>query len=93
MKRMAQVLEELIERNEKFKKLRIFSVSSLWEKVVGKNIASKTKVVDFVDGKLIVSCSDPMWRAELLLRKDAIAARINEEVGKKLVKTIVLRRG
>ncbi len=93
MKKISQILEELIERHEKYKKLRLFSVSSLWKKVVGENIASKAKVVDFIDGKLVVVCSDPMWRAELELRKNAIASRINEEIGKKLVKTIVLRRG
>ncbi len=93
MKRLAQILEEMINKDKKFEKLKLFSVKSLWKRVVGDKIASRADVVDFVDGKLIVVCDDPMWKAELQLMKDAIAARMNEALGKRVVKKIVIRRG
>lgn len=93
MKRLAQILEEMINKDKKFEKLKLFSVKSLWKQVVGDKIASRADVVDFVNGKLIVVCDDPMWKAELQLMKDAIAARMNEALGKKVVKKIVIRRG
>ena len=93
MKKLAQILEEMINKNKKFEKLKLFSVKSLWKQVVGDKIASRADVVDFVDGKLIVACDDPMWKAELQLMKDVIAARMNEALGKKVVRKIVIRRG
>ncbi len=93
MKKLSQVLERMFEKNRKLQKLRIFSVKSLWEDVVGRKIAERAKVVNFDGGILYIECNDPMWKAELELRKDTLVVKINERIGKDLVKKITIRRG
>lgn len=63
----------------------------VWDSVVGKTIARIAVVEKFVRGTLYVHVLNPSWRNELSFRKRSIIDRLNEAVGKGLVKDIVFR--
>ena len=91
VKRISEVLRELFKRYPQFERLRIPSLSSLWREAVGDVIAEKTKVIDFKNGILYVSCKDSLWLNELHFRKGKIIEKINETVGENLVKDVVFK--
>jgi len=93
LKKLGKVLESLIERNKKLERLKIFSIVAAWKEIVGEKIAMKAKVYDFRGGELIIVCSDPMWRMEIELRKEFLVKKMNEYIGKDLVKKIKVWRG
>ena len=63
----------------------------VWQNVVGETIAKMTEVEKFVKGILYVRVLSPSWRNELFFRKKNIIGRLNEAMGKSMVKDIVFK--
>ncbi|MCG8344147.1 MAG: DUF721 domain-containing protein [Chlorobiales bacterium] len=63
----------------------------VWQNVVGETIAKMTEVEKFVRGILYVRVHNPSWRNELSFRKKNIIGKLNEAVGKAMVKDIVFK--
>lgn len=73
------------------KRLKRGMVLSLWEETVGHKIADQTENVHFEHGKLIVHVKNSAWRHEIHMKRFSIAQKINDKVGDKAVKEIVVR--
>lgn len=67
------------------------SALKVWQDVVGETIAKMTEVEKFVRGILYVRVHNPSWRNELSFRKKNIIGKLNEAVGKAMVKDIVFK--
>ncbi len=63
----------------------------VWGSVVGETISRMTTVENFNRGVLYVRVHNPSWRNELSMRKRNIATRLNEALGKDMVRDIVFR--
>ena len=72
-------------------KLREQRVLSLWEKIVGKDIAAVTQVEGFRGEQLLVSVANPTWRHWLIFQRETIRQNLNREVGGDVIKTIRLK--
>ncbi|UCF64307.1 MAG: DUF721 domain-containing protein [bacterium] len=59
-----------------------------WEQAVGKEIAQHTEPYKITQGILFVKVSDPAWRNELQFFKNEIIEKLNQKIGKKIVKDI-----
>lgn len=68
-----------------------FRTLQIWDEVVGETIARITSVERLKDGDLYVRVRNPSWRMELNFRKKEIAERLNRQVGRDLVRTIIFR--
>lgn len=73
---------------ERLKEQRVLS---LWEEIVGKDIASVTQVKGFRWGQLSVSVQNPTWRHWLTFQCETIRQNLNREVGGDVVKMIRLQ--
>ncbi|KIO46753.1 DUF721 domain-containing protein [Sanguibacteroides justesenii] len=65
-------------------------VCQLWPEVVGGMIASKTKNLRMVDGKLFVSFSSSVVKNEILLVKEGLLKALNDRVGEGVVKELIV---
>ena len=72
-------------------KLREQRVLSLWEKIVGKDIAAETQVEGFQWGELTVSVQNATRSHWLGFQREIIRQNLNREVGGDVVKTIRLK--
>ncbi len=72
-------------------KLREQRVLSLWEEIVGKDIAAVTRVEGFRWGQLSVSVQNPIQSDWLRYQRETIRQKLNHEVGGDVVKTIRLK--
>lgn len=64
-------------------------VKGVYEKVVGDLISRLTWKVTFKDGTLALSVASPALRHELWYRRDSLVEKINEQLGRRVVKKIV----
>lgn len=62
-----------------------------WNTVVGETIAKMTEIERIVNGILYVKVQNPSWRNELQFRKAHISKRLNEAIGRDMVKDIVFK--
>ena len=65
-------------------------VCQLWPEVVGGMIASKTKNLRMVDGKLFVRFSSSVVKNEILLVKEGLLKALNDRVGEGVVKELIV---
>jgi len=59
-----------------------------WEEIVGEKLAKVAKPVRFEDSELWIAVEDPSWRSEIFNIRDAIIKKINDKLGKELIKKL-----
>ncbi|SFF59941.1 DUF721 domain-containing protein [Sunxiuqinia elliptica] len=89
--KLSEVLRDYIEENKLQKKLTEVDLIASWEQVVGKTIARYTESLRISNGTLFVKTSSPALRSELVMMKEQLKARLNEQAGEQLIKEIIFR--
>ncbi len=69
------------------------AVFGAWPKAVGSDITRHATPVFFKNGILFVETRHPMWTSELTNKRHLIQRKLNETIGKELVREIHFRLG
>ena len=65
----------------------------VWDAAVGRQIAAKARPVSFRDGILTVAVANAPWMQQLTFLKKGILEKLNERLGRELVRDIYLKAG
>ncbi|MDD4361053.1 MAG: DUF721 domain-containing protein [Bacteroidales bacterium] len=88
--RLAEVLSEVLKNQHLEGKLNETAAIRLWPEVVGKALAEHTDNLYFKYSVLYVHVKSAIIRNELMLIKPQLIKRLNEKIGKPVVKNLVL---
>ncbi|MGE4346754.1 MAG: DUF721 domain-containing protein [Flavobacteriaceae bacterium] len=88
---ISDVLKEFIEKNKLEKGLDAVDAKQAWINLMGNGVNNYTKEVILKNNVLYVWLTSSVLREELLYGKQKIIKMINEELGKDIVKDVVLR--
>jgi hypothetical protein len=88
---LGEALNEFIKENKLQKGMDKVDAREAWTRLMGNGVNNYTTAVELKNDTLFVSLSSSVLREELSLGKSKIIAMINEELGKELVKKLVLR--
>jgi predicted nucleic acid-binding Zn ribbon protein len=88
---ISEVLREYIEALGMSRKLKESRLQQQWKEIVGKNAASLTKKIYLKDGVLYAYLNSSVLRNELLMMRDTLIKRINDDAGEEIVKKIILK--
>lgn len=89
---LGDVLKDFISSNRKLDKgLNKVSAQDAWHNVMGDAISKYTTQVVLERDTLFVQLSSSVLREELSYGKEKIIKLLNEELGKELIKKIILR--
>jgi len=88
---LGEALNEFIKENKLQKGMDKVDAREAWSRLMGNGVNNYTTAVELKNDTLFVSLSSSVLREELSLGKSKIIAMINEELGKELVKKLVLR--
>lgn len=86
-----KLLKNFMKKIPQKTELRRGMVLHYWPEVVGEKINSVTKNLRFEGDKLYVNVDSEVWRHEIHANRYSIAKQLNEKVGDKVVKEIVVR--
>lgn len=75
------------------KRLEESGIWRVWDETVGRQIAAKARPSRFQDGVLTVMVNSAPWMQQLNFMKRDIAQRLNDRLGKELVREIFLKAG
>lgn len=89
--KLGDVLKEYIETMGMRRKLKEVSMVKRWEEIMGPTIAARTKKLVIKNKVLFVEIDSSVVRAELVMLRDKIKYRINEEAGEIIVEKIIFR--
>lgn len=88
---VSDVLKEFIEKNKLEKGLDAVDAKQAWINLMGNGVNTYTKEVILKNNVLYVWLTSSVLREELLYGKQKIIQMINEELGKDVVKDVILR--
>jgi len=88
---LSEALNEFIKENKLQKGMDKVDVREAWTNLMGNGVNNYTTAVELRNETLFVSLSSSVLREELSLGKSKIISMINEELGRELVKKLVLR--
>ncbi|XLS30425.1 DUF721 domain-containing protein [Flavobacteriaceae bacterium M23B6Z8] len=88
---MSEALKEFISENSLEKGMDKIEVKNVWADLMGNGVNKYTTDVRLQNDTLYVQLSSAVLREELSYGKEKIIKLVNEEMGKQVVKKLVLR--
>lgn len=89
---ISDMLSDFLENNPKLKvSLAEHRAISAWKDLLGEGVSQYTKNVYFRRNILFVQLTSSVLRAELLMNKENLIQRLNEQAGMDVVKDIIMR--
>jgi hypothetical protein len=88
---LSDVLKDFVETNNLQKGLDKIKVHDSWVKLMGNGVNSYTTSVQLNRDTLYVELSSSALREELSYGKEKIIAMLNEDLGREIIKKLILR--
>ncbi len=88
---ISEALNEFVKKNKLEKGLDKVHVRESWSKLLGNGVDNYTTAVELKNDTLYVQLSSSVLREELSYGKDKIIKMLNEELGKPLIKKLIIR--
>ncbi|MFI2742364.1 DUF721 domain-containing protein [Zhouia sp. PK063] len=88
---LSDALKEFIHENRLEKGFDKLNVREAWINLMGNGVNSYTSNIQLKNDTLYVDLTSAVLREELSYGKEKIITMINEEIGKPLVKKLILR--
>ena len=88
---ISDALKEFVETNKLEKGLNKVNVADAWAKLMGNGVNNYTTSVSLDRDTLYVQLSSSVLREELSYGKEKIINMLNEELGKVIIKKLILR--
>ena len=88
---IGDVLKQFIEKNKLQGGMDKIDVEEAWKSLMGNGVNSYTKEVVLKGTTLYVSLTSAVLREELSYGKQKIIKMINDELGKEVIKDVILR--
>ncbi|SFC80717.1 DUF721 domain-containing protein [Algibacter pectinivorans] len=88
---ISDALKEFVETNRLEKGLNKVNVADAWANLMGNGVNNYTTSINLERETLYVQLSSSVLREELSYGKAKIITMLNEELGKEIIKKLVLR--
>jgi hypothetical protein len=89
--KLGDAISQIFKEEKLDEKYSIFAIRNGWESIVGKTVAKHTTQINYAAGVLFVSIDSPVVRNETAYVKEEIMQKVNQFVGKRLIKELVLK--
>ena len=88
---MGDALKEFMDKSRMKPRLTEVRIQENWEQMMGKTISRYTENIQLIDGKLMITTTVAPLKQELNYSKDKIIRLVNEMLGERLVKEVIIR--
>ncbi|MEN8116779.1 MAG: DUF721 domain-containing protein [Bacteroidota bacterium] len=88
---LSEILKEYIKESHLDRKLKEVDIVHGWEDLLGKTIAHYTKNIFIKNRILYVYISSAVVKNELIMMREEIRRKINENAGEEMVERIVFK--
>jgi len=79
-------------KNSKFKTyMQAMQIEEVWEQIMGKTVSKYTDKIQIIGTTLFITTSVAPLKNELLYQRDIILQRVNEALGEKVIKEVVIK--
>lgn len=94
--RMAQLhigeaMKEFLNKSNLKNGIRALQIEELWGNIMGRTIAKYTDKIEIINQTLFIRTNVGPLKNELLYQKEKIIERVNEAMGEKVIKQVVIQ--
>lgn len=88
---IGDALKEFLKKSKLKSGVQAMQVNDAWEKIMGKTIANYTDKIEIINSTLFISTNVAPLKNELIYQKAKIIERVNEALGEKVIKEVVIK--
>lgn len=88
LEKLGEILDKSLKRLDLSSRLEEYRVWPIWNEIVGTTIARNAQPEKIRNGTLFVKVSGSTWMQELQYMKEMILQRLNQSLGREVVKNI-----
>jgi predicted nucleic acid-binding Zn ribbon protein len=88
---LGDALRKFLQQSQLKGPIQALQIEEVWEQIMGKTVARYTDKINIHGQTLYVNTTVAALRQELLYQKENIIRRVNEALGEKVIKEVVIR--
>ena len=88
---LQDAIQQFLKKSRLKSGIQALRIEDIWENVMGKTIAKYTDKIQIINHTLYITSTVAPLKNELLYQKEKIIERVNEALGEKLVKDVVIK--
>ena len=93
---MAQVslgdaIKEFLQKSRLRTGIQALQIEDTWEEIMGKTVAKYTDKIQIINHTLFITTQVAPLKNELLYQKDTIIQRVNQQLGSRVVREVVIK--
>jgi predicted nucleic acid-binding Zn ribbon protein len=88
---IGDALKKFLDQSRIKGSIQALQIEDAWEQIMGKTIARYTEKIQIHGHTLYINTNVAPLRQELLYQKEKILQRVNEALGERLIKDVVIK--
>lgn len=88
---IGEILNQFLKLNQLENQVFGEQIAEMWQETLGDEITLATQRIFLQSGFLFVELKSPALKNELMMKRSYIAAKLNEKLGKEVIKQVVIR--
>ncbi|MBN8856541.1 MAG: hypothetical protein BGO55_17240 [Sphingobacteriales bacterium 50-39] len=88
---LGDALRKFLDNSRLKGSIQALQIEEVWEQIMGKTIARYTDKIQIHGSTLYINTSVAPLRQELLYQKENIIQRVNEALGERVIKDVVIK--
>jgi len=88
---IADALKQFLNQSRLKGYMQAIQIEDVWKEIMGKTIAKYTDKIEIHGDKLYISTFVAPLKQELLYQKENIRQRVNEALGEKVIREVIIK--
>lgn len=88
---LQDAIQQFLQKSRLKSGIQALRIEEIWENIMGKTVAKYTDKIQIINHTLYITSSVAPLKNELLYQKEKIIERINEALGEKLIKEVIIK--
>ena len=88
---IGDAIQKFLEQSRIKGSIQALQIEDMWEEIMGKTIAKYTEEIRIINDTLFITTHVGPLKHELIFQKEKIKLRVNEALGKNLIKEIIIK--
>lgn len=88
---LQDAIQQFLQKSRLKSGIQALRIEEIWEQVMGKTIAKYTDKIQIINHTLYITSAVAPLKNELLYQKEKIIERVNDALGEKLVRDVVIK--
>lgn len=88
---LQDAIKQFLQKSRLKTGIQAVRIEEVWEEVMGKTIAKYTDKIQIINSTLFITTTVAPLKNELLYQKEQIIGRVNDALGEKTIKEVVIK--